>query len=141
MRLTKNRDSLQNADYPYEWLGDHPYINFFHLFKLIQKQGYYLEILRGSFECFDASKYGILLIVDPEEKYSEAEKLKLEQDVVKKGLSVILFAEWYDPHLLSLNTFEPKVSNNQKPATSTIPATPVTGYGNIIFSVLMLLFQ
>lgn len=121
-----NRDSLVNLDYPYEWHGDHPFINFFHLFKVIQKQGYYLEILRGSFECFDASKYGILLLVDPEDKYSEQEISKLEHDIVLKGLSVILFAEWYDPALMTLTSSDAKAKSQQMAPNVSI--APVTGY-------------
>lgn len=45
--------------------------------------------------CFDASQYGTLLIVDPEEEYFPEEIAKLKRDV-DAGLSVIIFADWYN---------------------------------------------
>ena len=99
------RDSLTNYDYPYEWHGDHPYTNFYELFNLIRSQGYYLEILRGSYNCFDSSNYVALLIVDPEDMFSEKEIEKIEYDVIKTGLSLIIFADWFDVNMIEKNTF------------------------------------
>lgn len=90
------RDSLINFDYPYDWLGDSPFVNFLWMYQVLRENGYFLEILRGSFECFDAINYGMLLIVDPEEKFSESEIQKLEKDIMMKGLSVTIFADWFD---------------------------------------------
>lgn len=47
------------------------------------------------FTCFDASQYGTLLIVDAEEEYFPEEVTKLKRDV-DNGLSVIIFADWYN---------------------------------------------
>ena len=99
------RDSLTNYDYPYEWHGDHPYTNFFHLFNTIRNQGYYLEILRGSYNCFEASNYVALLIIDPEEMFSQKEIEKIEYDVIKTGLSLIIFADWFDVSMIEKNTY------------------------------------
>jgi len=99
------RDSLTNYDYPYEWHGDHPYTNFFQLFNVIRSQGYYLEILRGSFNCFEASNYASLLIIDPEEMFSQREIEKIEYDVIKSGLSLIIFADWFDLAMIEKNTY------------------------------------
>lgn len=85
-----------------------------------------MEILRGPFDCFNASKYGILLIVDPEDKYSETEISKLEKDVMLKGLSVILFAEWYDPNLMKLSANDVKIKTHS--ITPSVSTEPVTGY-------------
>lgn len=45
--------------------------------------------------CFDATQYGTLLIVDPEEEFFPEEIQKLKRDV-DAGLSVIIFADWYN---------------------------------------------
>ena len=37
--------------------------------KNIINSGYFVEVLGSHFSCFDASKYGTLLIVDPEEEF------------------------------------------------------------------------
>jgi membrane-bound transcription factor site-1 protease len=53
-------------------------------------------LIAGSpFTCFDASQYGTLLIVDAEEEYFPEEVTKLKRDV-DSGLSVIIFADWYN---------------------------------------------
>lgn len=99
------RDSLTNYDYPYEWHGDHPYTNFFNLMNIIREQGYYLEILRGSYNCFDAKNYNALLIIDPEEVFTDKEIEKIEVDVIKNGFSLIIFADWFDVSMIEKNTY------------------------------------
>ena len=108
------RDSLTNFDYPFDWHGDHPFTNFNLLFYSLRKQGYFLEILRGPFECFDSRNYGTLLLVDPEEKFSDSEISKLEHDIMVDGLNLVIFAEWYDRNLLDITTIKEK---NIKPIT------------------------
>jgi membrane-bound transcription factor site-1 protease len=62
----------------------------------LRSSGYYIEVLGEPFTCFNASNYGTLLMVDPEEEYFEAEIEKLYDDVMNKNLSVIIFADWYN---------------------------------------------
>lgn len=45
--------------------------------------------------CLAASSSGTLLLVDPEEEYFPEEVTKLKRDV-DNGLSVIIFADWYN---------------------------------------------
>lgn len=116
------RDSLSNFDYPFDWHGDHPFTNFIQLFQFLSNKGYYLEILRGTFECFNAENYGTLILVDPEEKFSLNEINKLEKDIMMNGLSLIIFAEWYDEKLLELSSFTSKSGKKTK---------PITGYKNL----------
>lgn len=54
--------------------------------------------LRTSFE---ADNYGALLVVDPEAELGTEEKSKLESDVREKGLSLVLFADWYSQDVMS----------------------------------------
>ena len=54
-----------------------------------------MEILGSPFTCFDASQYGTLLIADAEEEYFPEEISKLKRDV-DEGLSVVVFADWYN---------------------------------------------
>lgn len=79
------------------------------LFEHFRREGYYLEVLRGSFECFNADDYGILLIVDPEDKFSEREIQKLQKDILVYGMSLMLFADWYEPKLKDINYFDTKI--------------------------------
>lgn len=99
--------------YPFDYMGDHPYTNFLDLFQTIRKRGYYLEILRGTFTCFNADDYGILIIADPEDMYSENEIKKLENDIMLHELSVIVFADWFDPKLMEINSFVNKATGEK----------------------------
>ncbi|KAE8714143.1 Subtilisin-like protease SBT6.1 [Hibiscus syriacus] len=52
--------------------------------------------LGSPFACFDASQYGTLLLVDPEDEYFQEEIEKLRGDVMNTGLGLAVFAEWYN---------------------------------------------
>jgi len=76
------RDSLNNFPYPFEWNGDHLFTNYVQMHqRLTEYGGYHIEVLSDPFTCFDAKNYGALLIVDTEDYFSEAEILKLREDV------------------------------------------------------------
>lgn len=65
------------------------------MYEHLRNSGYYVEVLGVPYTCFDASEYGTLLIVDPEEEFFPEEAAKLKRDV-DNGLSVIVFADWYN---------------------------------------------
>jgi len=50
-----------------DWNGDHIHTNFHPLYTFLRKYGYFVEVLGTPYTCFDANKYGTLLVVDPEE--------------------------------------------------------------------------
>lgn len=56
-----------------DWTGDHPHTNFRDAYHALRAQGYFLEVLSSDFTCFDASLYGAVLVVDPEEEFFAAE--------------------------------------------------------------------
>jgi membrane-bound transcription factor site-1 protease len=89
------RDNLKVKNDPLDWNGDHIHTNFKDMYQNLRNAGYYVEVLGSPFTCFDASQYGTLLIVDPEEEYYPEEIAKLKRDV-DAGLSVIVFADWYN---------------------------------------------
>jgi membrane-bound transcription factor site-1 protease len=95
------RDDIAIGNDELDWNGDSPYTNFRSLFEQLTNGGYSVEILGADWSCFDATRYGTLLIVDPEEEVFAEEARKVARDVLVKGLSVVIFAEWYNsPHLL-----------------------------------------
>ena len=51
------------------------------MYQHVRNSGYYVEVLGSPFTCFDASNYGALLIVDPEEEFFPEEVGKLKYDV------------------------------------------------------------
>ena len=93
------RDNLRMTNDPLDWNADHIHTNFKDMYQHLRNSGYYVEVLGSPFTCFDASKYGTLMIVDPEEEYFPEEVTKLRQDV-EKGLSVVVFADWYNVSIM-----------------------------------------
>lgn len=65
------------------------------MYQHLRNSGYYVEVLGCPFTCFDASQYGTVLLVDSEEEYFPEEVAKLKRDV-DNGLSLIVFADWYN---------------------------------------------
>ena len=90
------RDSLLNADYPYEWNGDHIYTNYVQMHQKLVESEFYVEVLTEPYSCFDPLNYQSLLIIDPEDYFSQAEIVKLRQDFEWQGLSLIIIADWYN---------------------------------------------
>lgn len=89
------RDNLRMKTDPLDWNADHIHTNFKDMYTHLRASGYYIEVLGVPMTCFDASQYGTLLIVDPEEEFFPEEVAKLKRDV-DSGLSLIVFADWYN---------------------------------------------
>nr|CAD7458320.1 unnamed protein product [Timema tahoe] len=89
------RDNLLMKNDPLDWNGDHIHTNFKDMYQHLRNSGYYIEVLGSPFTCFDASQYGMVLLVDPEEEYFPEEVAKLKRDV-DNGLSLLVFADWYN---------------------------------------------
>ena len=66
------------------------------MYASLRSNGYFVEVLGSPLTCFDASQYGALLIVDSEEEFFPEEVEKLRHDVNERGLSLIVFADWYN---------------------------------------------
>jgi membrane-bound transcription factor site-1 protease len=88
-----------------DWYADHVHTNFKDMYDYLRNSGYFIEILGYSFECFDAKNYGTLLIVDSEDEFSKSEILKLNDDVINKGLSLIIFSDWYNTTVMKKAKF------------------------------------
>ncbi|CAH8646413.1 unnamed protein product [Dicrocoelium dendriticum] len=94
------RDDLTRTSEPLDWLGDHIHTNMRDMYIHLIRAGYYVEILSEPFTCFNASNYGALLLVDPEEEFFPEEVHKLFLDVTESQLSLIVFAEWYNTSVM-----------------------------------------
>lgn len=90
------RDNLRMKNDPLDWNGDHIHTNFRDMYASLRSNGYFVEVLGSPLTCFDASQYGALLIVDSEEEFFPEEVEKLRHDVNERGLSLIVFADWYN---------------------------------------------
>ena len=80
---------------PLDWNGDHIHTNFRELYQHLRAQGFYVEVAGQPLTCLDLSQYGSLLVVDPEEEFYPEEVTRLRREV-EKGLSLIVFADWYN---------------------------------------------
>jgi len=101
------RDNLDMKQDILDWHGDHPATNFHAAYDALRAAGYFVEMLTSPLTCFDAEQYGALLLIDAEEEYAPAEITKLEADVKERGLSVIVFGEWYHvPTMVSMRFFD-----------------------------------
>ncbi|KAH8370368.1 hypothetical protein KR093_003164, partial [Drosophila rubida] len=90
------RDNLKIKADLLDWRADHIHTNFRDAYIHLRNAGYYIDVLREPYTCFNPLDYGVLLIVDPEEEFFNEEITKLGQYVYKDGLSVIVFADWYN---------------------------------------------
>ena len=91
------RDDLAVRDDPLDWRVDHVHTNFRAMYEYLRAAGFYVDVLStGGLECFAAQNYAALLLVDAEEHFSAREIDKLERDVRLHGLSLLVFADWYN---------------------------------------------
>lgn len=119
------RDSLDVKNDILDWHGDHPHTNFHGMFDMLRDAGYYVEILGSPFTCFQASKYGTLLLVDLEDEFFKEEIDKLQDDVKNHGLGLIVFADWYNVEtMVKMKFFDDNTRSWWTPATggANIPA-------------------
>uniref|UniRef100_A0A1I8PQQ8 Uncharacterized protein n=2 Tax=Stomoxys calcitrans TaxID=35570 RepID=A0A1I8PQQ8_STOCA len=99
------RDSLKIKSDPLDWRGDHIHTNFRDLYHHLRNRGYYIDVLGAPYTCFNASEYGSLLIIDPEEEFFDEEIYKLQKDVFDYGLGVVIFADWYNTTVMKKMQF------------------------------------
>ncbi|KAJ8532873.1 hypothetical protein K7X08_015762 [Anisodus acutangulus] len=119
------RDSLDVRNDILDWHGDHLHTNFHIMFDTLRDAGYYIETLGSPFTCFDARQYGTLLLVDLEDEYFPEEIKKLRDDVINSGLSVVVFADWYNVDtMVKMRFFDDNTRSWWTPVTggSNVPA-------------------
>ncbi|XP_050684015.1 membrane-bound transcription factor site-1 protease isoform X2 [Leptidea sinapis] len=93
------RDDLRAKHDPLDWHADHIHTNFRDMYRRLREHGYYVEVLGSPVTCINTSLYGALLLVDPEDEYFPEEMAALKK-AVDSGLSLIVFADWYNASLL-----------------------------------------
>ncbi|KAL4572223.1 hypothetical protein LXL04_018993 [Taraxacum kok-saghyz] len=117
------RDSLSVHKDILDWHGDHLHTNFHSMFDMLREEGYFVETLGSPLTCFDADNYGTLLMVDLEDEYFEEEIRKLSDDVVSRGLGLVVFGDWYNADkIVNMRFFDDNTRSWW---------TPVTGGANV----------
>jgi membrane-bound transcription factor site-1 protease len=133
------RDNLDMKQDILDWHGDHPATNFHTAYDALRAAGYFVELLSAPITCFDAADYGTLLLIDAEEEYAPAEIAKLEADVKERGLSVVIFGEWYHvPTMVGMRFFDdnthsywtPPVGGANAPALNELLAPFGAAFGD-----------
>ncbi|GMF39500.1 unnamed protein product [Phytophthora fragariaefolia] len=101
------RDNLENQHDLMDVAGDHPHTNYYQLWNFLTSEGYYMDILPFEYSCLDLGKYGVVMLVDPEEEFFRDEIVALQAAIKYSNVSLIVFAEWYDNRMLdSLELFD-----------------------------------
>eukprot|EP01087_Luapelamoeba_hula_P020230 TRINITY_DN6871_c0_g1_i1.p1 TRINITY_DN6871_c0_g1~~TRINITY_DN6871_c0_g1_i1.p1 ORF type:complete len:1117 (+),score=136.46 TRINITY_DN6871_c0_g1_i1:101-3451(+) len=119
------RDALWVKNEPFDWNGDHVHTNFKDMYTYLREWGYFVEVLGEPFLCFNASHYSTLLLIDSEEEFFPEEIAKLKKDVEEEGLSVAVFADWYNLDVMrKIKFFDENTRQWWTPATggANIPA-------------------
>mmetsp|Transcript_42834 Transcript_42834/g.71281 ORF Transcript_42834/g.71281 Transcript_42834/m.71281 type:complete len:1139 (+) Transcript_42834:55-3471(+) len=119
------RDSLTVKDDILDWNGDHPHTNYRRAYAQLKEAGFFVETLGTPLTCFDAENYAALMIIDEEDEFYPEEVAKLKQDVLEKNLSLIIFADWYNPDVVhKLKFFDENTRSWWTPITggSNVPA-------------------
>ncbi|CAG9138306.1 unnamed protein product [Plutella xylostella] len=93
------RDDLRAKHDPLDWRADHPHTNHREMYRRLRDHQYYVEVAGTALTCIDMSLYGALLLVDPEDEYFPEELAALKK-AVDEGLSLVVFADWYNATLL-----------------------------------------
>ena len=94
-------DLMRHPDELMDLHGDHPHTNYRSLAAELRAAGFFVELLRGSFLDFDAAQYGALILADPEERWVPGEAAKLAADVRRRGLGLVVAADWHDPAVMA----------------------------------------
>ena len=95
------RDELEGS-YLFDWRGDHPFTNLLSVYRTAIEMGYIVDFLYDDFSCVDGNLYSIYLIIDPEKSYSDYEISKIQYDMEKLNVSLIIFGEWSDTKTLEM---------------------------------------
>ena len=120
------RDDLRVDNDLLDWHGDHPWTNFHKAHRALREAGYFVEIVgrRWGPATLSADAYGALLVVDPERDFEAGERRHLVREV-SRGLSVVIFADWYhEPTMERIQFFDENTHEWWSPVTggANVPA-------------------
>ncbi|KAG7391689.1 Membrane-bound transcription factor site-1 protease [Phytophthora pseudosyringae] len=119
------RDNLENQHDLMDVAGDHPHTNYHQMWNFLTSEGFFVEILPFEYSCLDLGKYGVVMVVDPEEEFFRDEVVALQAAIKYSNVSLIVFADWYDNRMLdSLELFDTSTLSKWRAITggSNIPA-------------------
>jgi len=86
---------LENEQYVNKY-RESLYHKYIKLYSYVTKLGYYMEILRQPWNCFNSRRYGTLIISAPLRPFGISEIEKLRGDVENTQLSLVVFGEWQE---------------------------------------------
>lgn len=79
------RDNLDIKHDVLDWHGDMLWTNFHTTYDKLRDAGFFVEVLASPWTCFDASRYGALIIVDSEDEFYPEEVAKASKDSPRGG--------------------------------------------------------
>ena len=126
-----------------DWNGDSPHTNYVPLYASLRASGFYVETLRADLTSFDASLYGALLLLDPEEPFLPSEPAKLRADVTSRGLGLVVAADWHAPDLMASLDYTDEATKQRRvcgagganvPALNELLEPLGIGFGSQVYS-------
>jgi membrane-bound transcription factor site-1 protease len=93
------RDELEGL-YLLDWRGDHPFTNHLELYELLVKKGYIVDFLLSDFSGVRGELYSSYLIIDPEKDFTDYQIKKIQYDLEKNHVNLMIFADWSDEKTL-----------------------------------------
>eukprot|EP01028_Stygiella_incarcerata_P011676 TRINITY_DN66_c1_g3_i1.p1 TRINITY_DN66_c1_g3~~TRINITY_DN66_c1_g3_i1.p1 ORF type:complete len:978 (-),score=219.02 TRINITY_DN66_c1_g3_i1:150-3083(-) len=99
------RDNLRAYEHPLDLHGDHPFTNYREFVAHLYRSGYHVEVLAKHFSSIPLKTYGSLIISDPEDVFLDSEIEALWTHVANDGLSLLVFAGWYDKDVMNKMMF------------------------------------
>lgn len=94
------RDEV-DGNYLLDWRGDHPFTNHLGLYEYLVANDYAVDFLLSDFSCVNGELYSTYLLIDPEQIITEYHIKKIQYDLEKHDLSLIIFADWSDSKTLN----------------------------------------
>ncbi len=119
------RDDLSQPSDTLDWRGDHPHTNLRPLASALGRDGWQVEEAAGPWTGVDASRAGLLVVVDPEDEWTPAERRKLVDDVAVRGMGLLVLADWFDERVVSSAAFVDGATRSTwrpLPGASNVPA-------------------
>nr|AIG55378.1 secreted protein [Thraustotheca clavata] len=110
---------------PFDSHGDHPHTNFADLWMALRTAGYAVEIASVDYTCLELSKYGLVLVVDPEEPWFDSEIQAMTAAIREQNVSLVVIGGWYNLDTMnSLEIWDTNTLSHWQPVVggSNVPA-------------------
>ena len=104
--------------------GDHPHTNLRELCRELRAGGFHIETLADEWTSFDATQYGALLLIDPEEGLPPLRGAQAARRRAHEGLGLVAAADWFHPKLMAELYYRDEHTGSRTTAAREAPTSP-----------------